>query len=89
MKWTGTTIGWFTAFLCVALLWGSPAMAKDYELYIAGTQVTDANCNNLKDIEDVTVDEGGEFKYDPASKTLTMKGVTIETDKLSIKKRKY
>ena len=71
------TISWLTAFLCVALLWGSPAMAKRYELFIAGTQVTDANCNNLKDITGVTVGKGGEFKYDPGAKTLTMKGVTV------------
>ncbi len=71
------TIGWFTALLALALLWGSPAMAKNYELYIAGMQVTDDNCNNLKDITGVTVAPDGEFKYDPASKTLTMKGVTV------------
>ena len=70
-------VGWFTALLALTLLWVSPAMAKDYELYIAGTQVTDANCNNLKDITGVTVAPGGEFKYTPASKTLTMKGVTV------------
>ena len=35
------TIGWLIAFF--ALVWISPAMATDYELYIAGTQVTDAN----------------------------------------------
>ena len=77
MKKTGTTIGWFTAFLCVALLWGSPAVAKDYGLFIAGTQVTDANCNNLKGITGVTVASDGEFKYDPAKNMLTMKGVTV------------
>ena len=77
MKKTGTTIGWFTAFLCLALLWGSPAMAESYELYIAGTQVTADNCNNLKDITGVTVASGGEFKYDPAKRTLTMKDVTV------------
>ena len=71
------TIGWFTAFLCVALLWGSPAIAKDYELDIAGTQVTDANCNDLSGIEDVTMKAGGVFKYNPATKTLTMKDVTV------------
>jgi len=48
-----------------------------FAFYIAGTQVTNANCNNLKDIEGVTVAEGGEFKYDPATKTLTMKEVTV------------
>ena len=77
MKRIRTTIGWFTAFLCVTLLWGSPAMAENYGLYIAGTQVTDANCNALGDIDDVAVAPGGEFKYDPAAKTLTMKDVTV------------
>ena len=72
------TIGWFTALFALALLWGSPAMAKNYELYIAGTQVTDANCNNLKDIKGVTVASGGEFKYDPEEKKLTMKDVKVQ-----------
>ena len=54
-----------------------PTAAKKYELYIAGTQVTDANCNNLKDIKGVTVAAGGVFKYDPAKKTLTMKDVSV------------
>ena len=71
------TIGWFTALLALTLLWVSPAMAKAYELRIAGTLVTDANCNNLKDITGVTVASGGEFKYDPAKNMLTMKGVTV------------
>jgi len=52
-------------------------MAEKYELYIAGKQITDENCNALKDIKGVTVAAGGEFKYDPASKTLTMKDVTV------------
>ena len=77
MKSIRTTIGWFTAFLCLALLWGSPVMAEGYKLYIAGTQVADDNCNALKDIDGVTVAEGGEFKYDPAKKTMTMKNVTV------------
>ena len=69
------TIGWFIAFF--ALVWISPAMATDYELYIAGTQVTDANYNNLSKIAGVTVAPGGEFKYDPAMKTLTMRNVKV------------
>ena len=77
MKQRIQTVGWLTALLALALLWVSPAMATDYELYIAGTQVTDANCNNLKDIAGVTVAEGGVFQYDPATKTLTMKEVTV------------
>ncbi|MGP1460157.1 MAG: Ig-like domain-containing protein [Bacteroides sp.] len=48
-----------------------------YALYIAGTQVTELNYNALKDIDGVTVAEGGEFKYDPNSNTLTMKDVTV------------
>ena len=71
------TISWFTAFFALTLLWASPAMATDYNLYIAGTQVTDANCNNLSGIEDVTMKAGGVFKYNPATKTLTMKDVTV------------
>jgi len=77
MKRKLQTIGWLTAFFALALLWVSPAMAEDYGLYIAGVQVTDANCNALSTIEGVTVAAGGEFKYDPATKTLTMKDVTV------------
>ena len=79
MKRTRMTIACFTAFLCVALLWGSPVMAEEYGLYVAGIQVTDANCNALGDITGVTVAEDGEFKYDPAKKTLTMEGVTVSS----------
>ena len=71
------TIGWFTALLTLTLLWVSPAMAEGYDLDIAGTQVTDANCNDLSGIEDVTMKAGGVFKYNPATKTLTMKDVTV------------
>ena len=71
------TIGWFTALLTLTLLWVSPAMAEGYDLYIAGTRVTDANCNDLSGIEDVTMKAGGVFKYNPATKTLTMKDVTV------------
>ncbi len=80
MKRKVQILGWLTAFFALALLWVSPAMATDYELYIAGTQVTDANCNNLGGITGVTVASGGEFKYDPATKALTMKDVTVSAD---------
>ena len=73
-----TGYGLLSAVLMVLLMFSSlPAMAKDYGLYIAGRQVTDANCNNLKDIKGVTVTADGEFKYDPAKNTLTMKNVTV------------
>ena len=73
-----TGYGLLSVVLMVLLMFSSlPAMAAKYELYIAGTQVTDANCNNLKDITGVTVAAGGVFKYDPTTKTLTMKGVTV------------
>ena len=77
MKKTGTTIGWFTAFLCVALLWGSPALAVDYNFEIAGTKVTDANCNDLSKIVGVAVEKSGWFVYDPTTNTLKMKDVTV------------
>ena len=76
-----TGYGLLSVVLMVLLMFSSlPAMAANYELYIADTQVTDANCNNLKDITGVTVASGGEFKYDPATKTLTMKGVTVSVE---------
>ncbi len=71
------TISWLTAFFALTLLWALPAMAEDYKLKIAETQVTDANCNDLSGIKGVTVGAGGWFKYDPAAQTLTMKNVTI------------
>lgn len=80
MKRNAMTIGWFTALFAVVLLWISPAMAADYGLYIAGTQVTDANCNDLSGITGVTVASGGEFRYNPAEQTLFMYGVTLSVD---------
>jgi len=50
-----------------------------YDLYIAFTQVTKYNCNDLSKIPGVTVDKDSEFKYDPATTTLTMKGVKVST----------
>ena len=80
------TISWLTAFFALALLWASPAMAANYELYIAGTQVTDANCNDLSKIPGVTVATGGWFTYDPASNRLDMKDVTVSpaSEKIAI-----
>ena len=44
-----------------------------YDLWIAGVQVTSANCSDLSVIPDVT----GTVKYDPATKVLTLDGATI------------
>ena len=54
-----------------------------YLLAIAGEVVTQKDCADLSKIEKlpsgvVTLAQGGEFKYDPATKTLTMKDVTIQ-----------
>ncbi|MGP1461437.1 MAG: BACON domain-containing protein [Bacteroides sp.] len=54
-------------------------------LFIAGTPVTSKNCNNLSNIPGVQV--ASEFKYDPASKTLTMNGVKIDLDKETLKEK--
>ncbi len=71
--------GVLTALLATLLtLFLSPAMAEGYGLFIAGTEVTSENCNNLKNISGVRVADDGELKYNPSSKTLTMKGVTLD-----------
>ena len=49
------------------------AQAEDYNLKIAGVQVTSANCNDLSDIDGVT----GTVKYNPNTKTLTLDNATI------------
>ncbi len=49
-----------------------------YGFYIAGTPITEANVDKLKEITGVTVPEGGELKYEKATKTLTMKNVTVK-----------
>ncbi|MGP1460155.1 MAG: hypothetical protein ACTTKF_01060 [Bacteroides sp.] len=72
--------GWFTAFLCLALLWVSPAMAKKYDLWVVGKQVTDKNCNDLGLFVGVTVADGGEFHYNPKTNTLTMKDVSVDIE---------
>ena len=51
-----------------------------YDLYIAGTQVTKYNCNDLSKIPGVTVDKGSEFKYEPSTTTLTMKDIKVSTE---------
>lgn len=79
MKRNAMTVGWLTALFAVALLWISPAMAEDYGLHIGGTQVTDANCNDLSGLA-VSVASDGEFRYAPAEKTLFMDAVTLSVD---------
>ncbi|MGP1461631.1 MAG: hypothetical protein ACTTKF_08650 [Bacteroides sp.] len=74
-----TGYGLLSAVLMVLLMFSfSPAAAKKYELYIAGIQVTDDNCNDLSKIEGVAVTEEGWFRYDPAKKMLLMKEVVVQ-----------
>ncbi|MGP1461083.1 MAG: hypothetical protein ACTTKF_05825, partial [Bacteroides sp.] len=58
---------------------GSARAQGGYGLYILGKEVTPANCGDLStlDTERIKVQSGGEFKYDRASNTLFMRGVTI------------
>lgn len=49
------TMGGFLTMLCMVLFLISPARAKEYEFYIAGTQVTDENCEDLSNIPGVTI----------------------------------
>ena len=53
---------------------------SDFPVHIAGVQVNRANCNDLSGIAGVKVAAGGEFKYNPDSKTLVMKDVTVTAD---------
>lgn len=76
-------MGWIAALLGCAVLWATPAMAEEvkYELWIAGKQVTSANCMKISKengFEGVTIAEGGECRYDKEKNTLFMKNVTIE-----------
>ncbi len=47
-----------------------------YDLYIAGVQVTSANCSDLSVISGVS----GTVKYDPATIVLTLENATIQTN---------
>ena len=82
------TMGWLAALLCCTLLWTAPAMAEDYDLWIAGKQVSSANCSNISEgngFPGVKVAPSGECKYDPNASegpTLTMKDVTIDVTSL-------
>ena len=57
--------------------------AATYNLWLDHIQVTSFNCNDLSIISGVTVAQGGEFKYDPSTNTLTMKDVTVDRKILS------
>ncbi|MGP1461072.1 MAG: hypothetical protein ACTTKF_05770 [Bacteroides sp.] len=70
--------------LVLLTLFLSPVMAEGYGLFVAGVEVTSENCNNLRNIPGVTVAPSGEFKYDFASKTLTMKEVRMDLSKEKI-----
>ena len=65
----------FFALIIGLLTSASTAMAQTtYDLYIAGVQVTSANCSNLSVIDSVS----GTVKYDPSTKTLTLQNATIQ-----------
>ena len=51
--------------------------AEEYDLFVGGTQVTGINCGDLSVIGNVT----GTVKYDPATKTLTLRNATIKHGK--------
>ena len=71
--------GWLRYGLLLVLLtlFLSPAMAKGYGLFIAGVEVTDGNRDKLDKIGGVNVATGGELKYNPSTKTLSLKDVEM------------
>ena len=56
------------------------AAAEDYSLWIAGTQVTSKNCNDLSVISGVS----GTVKFDPKAKTLTLDNAVIHAKEMNI-----
>lgn len=52
--------------------------AEEYKLAIAGKMITSENCNDLSVIEGVT----GKASYDPATNTLTLENVTIQSTEI-------
>ena len=50
----------------------------NYALYIAGTQVTSANCDDLSEIDGVE----GKVSYDHSTKTLTLDNATIKNSSI-------
>ncbi|WP_221416021.1 hypothetical protein [Porphyromonas circumdentaria] len=55
----------------------------EYDLEIAGVQVTSENCDDLSVIDGVS----GTVEYDPSSKTLTLKDAMIEIEGICIESR--
>ena len=55
---------------------GSYVCPVEYDLWIAGVQVTSANCSDLSVIDSVS----GTVKYDPATKVLTLQNATISVN---------
>ena len=63
-------------FALVATIWATTVRAQtQYELWVAGTQVTSENCNDLSVIEGVS----GTVVYDNNTKTLTLNNATISS----------
>ena len=61
-------------FMLIALLCSTTAWAANYDLKVAGIQVTDANKNAITG-SGIT----GSVSYDPSTKTLTLNGATISS----------
>ena len=51
--------------------------AQEYDLSIAGTPLTSDNFAHLAQIKGVTLGEGGAISYDPASKILSLRNVSL------------
>ena len=72
--------GWLRYGLLPVLLtfFLSPVIARGgYGLFIAGVEVTDENRDKLDKIGGVKVATGGELKYNPSTKTLSLKDVEM------------
>ena len=63
-----------TLLLLFAGMFMTTALAINYDLYVAGTRVSDNNCNNITS----PYITAGTVKYDPETNTLTLNGVQFE-----------
>lgn len=71
-----------TALVLFACLCIAPAMAKNYDLWIAGKRVTDANRNNLLNLPEVTaLTSDAQCHFTPATNTLVLKDVEIKAER--------
>ena len=83
MKQRITIFRWAVCFVLAALFLFAVSVqahadVTEYDLWVAGTQVTSENAGDLTVINGVDVSAGGQAKYEPAANKLTLVGATVK-----------